>query len=68
MTNLTLDSYDVQEMNEGEMVNVNGGDVILAGLWGGVAAGVAAVGAWVMTNWADLKTGISDANKDCTCK
>lgn len=26
MTNLTLDSYGVQEMNEGEMVNVNGGE------------------------------------------
>ncbi len=29
MTNLTLDSYGVQEMNEGEMVNIDGGFIPL---------------------------------------
>ncbi len=37
MTNLTLDSYGVLELNEGEMVNVNGG---LVWLLQGVAAGL----------------------------
>ncbi|TAH22159.1 MAG: class IIb bacteriocin, lactobin A/cerein 7B family [Cytophagales bacterium] len=34
MKNLTLDSYGVQEMNEGEMVNVEGGiaPLIIIGL------------------------------------
>jgi hypothetical protein len=61
MTNLTLDSYDVQEMNEGEMEIIEGGNPVVVFIATAAVGGVIGNFAWdVINNWNDCVKAFND--------